>query len=63
MIIYKEMLSLVYMFDTFWSYLVVTKVTVYIDHATIRISFSKKDAKTWIISWILLLQKFDLEFK
>ncbi|XP_015168125.1 uncharacterized protein [Solanum tuberosum] len=57
----KEMFALVFTFDKFRSYLVGTKVVVYIDHAAIRYLFNKKDAKPRLIRWILLLQDFDLE--
>ena len=34
------------------------KLGCYIKHL-----FTKKDAKPWLIRWILLLQEFDLEIK
>ncbi|KAL5565361.1 hypothetical protein UlMin_028525 [Ulmus minor] len=45
----KELLAVVYAFDKFRSYLIGSKVIVYIDHSALR--------------WILLLQEFDLEIK
>jgi len=60
----KEMLSLVFAFDKFRSYLVGTKVVIfYTDDAAIKYLFNKKDAKPRLIRWILLLQEFDLEIK
>ena len=34
---------------------------VYLDHATLKYLLSKKDAKSCLIRWILLQQKFDIE--
>ena len=34
---------------------------IYSDHAALRYLLSKKDAKPWLIRWILLLQEFDIE--
>ena len=41
----KEMFTLMYAFDKFRSYVVVTKVIVYTDHAAIKYLFNKKDSK------------------
>ena len=49
--------------DKFRSYLVGAKVIVYTDHAAFKHLPTKKDAKPWLIRWILLLQEFDLEIK
>jgi hypothetical protein len=38
-----------------------SKVIVYTDDAAIKYLLSKKDAKTRLIRWILLLQEFDVE--
>ena len=59
----KELLAVVFAFDKFRSYLVLTKVTVYTDHSAIKYLITKKDAKPKLIRWILLLQEFDLEIK
>ena len=59
----KELLVVVYDFDKFWSYLIGSKVIVYIDHSTLRYLFAKKEAKPRLLCWILLLQEFDLEIK
>ncbi|RVW94478.1 Pro-Pol polyprotein [Vitis vinifera] len=40
-----------------------SKVIIYIDHSTLRYLFAKKEAKPRLLSWILLLQEFDLEIK
>ena len=36
---------------------------MYTDHAAFKYLLSKKDAKPWLIRWVLLLQEFDLEIK
>ncbi|XP_070022219.1 uncharacterized protein [Nicotiana sylvestris] len=59
----KELLTVLWAFDNFRSYLVGTKVIVYTDHSTIRYLFAKKDAKPRLIQWVLLLQEFDLEIR
>ncbi|KAL5542962.1 hypothetical protein UlMin_010672 [Ulmus minor] len=59
----KELLAVVYAFDKFRSYLIGSKVIVYTDHSALRYLFAKKDAKTRLLRWILLLQEFDLEIK
>ncbi|KAJ0576065.1 putative nucleotidyltransferase, Ribonuclease H [Helianthus annuus] len=59
----KELLAVVFAFDKFSSYLVLSKTVVYTDHAAIRYLFKKQDAKPRLIRWILLLQEFDIEIK
>ena len=59
----KELLAVVYAFDKFRSYLVLSKVTVFTDHAALKYLFAKKDAKPRLIRWLLLLQEFDIEIK
>ena len=59
----KELLAVVFAFDKFRAYLMGTKVTVYTYHAAIKYLISKKDAKSRLIRWILLLQEFDLKIK
>ena len=38
-------------------------VVIHIDHAAIKYLMEKKDAKTRLIRWVLLLQEFDLDIK
>ncbi|KAG7548002.1 Integrase catalytic core [Arabidopsis suecica] len=57
----KELLAVVFAFEKFRSYLVGSKVTVYIDHAALRHIYAKKDTKPRLLRWILLLQEFDME--
>ena len=59
----KELLAVVFAFVKFRAYLVGTKVTLYTDHAAIKHLISKKDAKSRLMRWILLLREFDLEIK
>ena len=39
------------------------KVIVYTDHDALKYLLTKKDAKPWLIRWILLLQEFDIEIR
>ena len=57
----KELLPVVFALDKFRSYLLGSKVIIYSDHATLKYLFSKKDAKSCLIWWILFLQEFDIE--
>ncbi|XP_062089565.1 uncharacterized protein LOC133796098 [Humulus lupulus] len=62
-VIEKELLAIVFAFDKFRSYLVGTKVIFYTAHSAIKYLISKKDAKTRLIRWVLLLQEFDVEIQ
>ncbi|GKB32901.1 reverse transcriptase domain-containing protein [Tanacetum coccineum] len=57
----KELIAVVFAFDKFQPYLVLSKTVVYTDHSTLRHLFKKQDAKPRLIRWILLLQEFDIE--
>jgi hypothetical protein len=59
----KELLAIVFALDKFRSYLLGSKIIIYSDHAALRYPFSKKDAKSRLIRWILLLQQFDIEIR
>ncbi|GJX39720.1 reverse transcriptase domain-containing protein [Tanacetum coccineum] len=59
----KELLAVVYAFEKFRSYLVLSKSIVYTDHSAIKYLFTKKDAKARLMRWILLLQEFDVEIR
>ena len=59
----KEMLVVVFPLEKFRSYLLGTKVVVYSDHAALRHLMNKKDAKSRLIRWALLLQEFNIEVK
>ncbi|GJR40234.1 reverse transcriptase domain-containing protein [Tanacetum coccineum] len=56
----KELLAVVYAFDKFRSYLVLSKTIVYIDHSALKYLLAKQDAKPRLLRWILLLQEFDV---
>ncbi|GKA09985.1 reverse transcriptase domain-containing protein [Tanacetum coccineum] len=56
----KELLAVVYTFEKFQSYLILSKSIVYTDHSAIKYLFAKKDAKPRLMRWILLLQEFDV---
>ncbi|GJR48238.1 reverse transcriptase domain-containing protein [Tanacetum coccineum] len=55
--------DVVYAFEKFRSYLVMSKSIVYTDHSAIKYLFAKKDAKARLMRWILLLQEFDIEIR
>jgi hypothetical protein len=57
----KELLAVVFALDKFRSYLLGSKIIIFFDHAALKYLFSKKDAKSRLIRWILLLQEFDIE--
>jgi hypothetical protein len=59
----KELLAVVFALDKFRSYLLGSKIIIFSDHAALKYLFSKKDAKSRLIRWILLLQEFDLEIR
>ncbi|GKB37283.1 reverse transcriptase domain-containing protein [Tanacetum coccineum] len=57
----KELLAVVFAFNKFCQYLVLSKTMVFTDHSAQRYLFIKQDAKPHLIRWILLLQEFDIE--
>nr|GFA50781.1 reverse transcriptase domain-containing protein [Tanacetum cinerariifolium] len=57
----KEMLAVVYEFEKFRSYLIMNKSIVHTDHSALKYLFAKKDAKTRLLRWVLLLQEFDFK--
>ncbi|GKE10628.1 reverse transcriptase domain-containing protein [Tanacetum coccineum] len=59
----KELMAVVFAFDKFRSYLILSKTIVHTDHSALKHLFKKQDAKPHIIRWILLLQEFDIEIK
>ncbi|GJZ52330.1 reverse transcriptase domain-containing protein [Tanacetum coccineum] len=59
----KELLAVVFSFDKFHPYLVLSKTIVYTNHSALKYLFSKQDAKPRLIRWVLLLQWFDIEIK
>ncbi|GJZ91574.1 reverse transcriptase domain-containing protein [Tanacetum coccineum] len=59
----KELLAVVYTFEKFRSYLVLSKTIVYTDHLALKYLFAKQDAKPRLLRWIILLQEFDIEIR
>ncbi|GJR66824.1 reverse transcriptase domain-containing protein [Tanacetum coccineum] len=56
----KELMDVVFSFDKFRSYLVVSETIVHTDHLALIHLFNKQDAKPHLIRWIILLQEFDI---
>ncbi|GJT46056.1 reverse transcriptase domain-containing protein [Tanacetum coccineum] len=56
----KELLTVVYAFEKFWPYLVLSKTIVYTNHSALKYLLAKQDAKPRFLHWILLLQEFDV---
>nr|GEY32336.1 hypothetical protein [Tanacetum cinerariifolium] len=56
----KEMLAVVYAFENFIPYLVLSKSIVYTDHSALKYLLIKQDAKPRLIQWVLILQEFDI---
>ena len=52
-----------YALDKFRQYLLGAHVTVFTNHAPIRYLMEKKESKSWLLSWILLLQEFSYTIK
>ncbi|GJU72007.1 reverse transcriptase domain-containing protein [Tanacetum coccineum] len=59
----KEMLAVVYAFEKFWPYLVLSKSIVYTDHLALKYPMNKQDAKPRLLWWVLLLQEFDITIR
>ncbi|XP_071923067.1 uncharacterized protein [Coffea arabica] len=59
----KELLAVIFALEKFRSYLLGAKIIVFSDYAALRYLMAKKDAKSRLIRWILLLQEFDLEIR
>nr|GFB46007.1 reverse transcriptase domain-containing protein [Tanacetum cinerariifolium] len=57
----KEMLTVVYAFEKFRSYLIMNKIIVHTDHSALKYLFTKEDAKARLLRWVLLLQEFDFK--
>ncbi|XP_071740346.1 uncharacterized protein [Rutidosis leptorrhynchoides] len=59
----KELFAVVFAFDKFRPYLVLSKTIVYTNHSALKYLFAKQDAKQHLISWVILLQEFDIEIR
>nr|GEW42492.1 reverse transcriptase domain-containing protein [Tanacetum cinerariifolium] len=51
---------LVYAFEKFRQYLILSKSIVYTDQSALKYLLSKQDAKPRLLWWVLLLQEFDI---
>nr|GEV82489.1 hypothetical protein [Tanacetum cinerariifolium] len=56
----KEMLAVVYAFEKFQPYLVLSKSIVYTDHSALKYLLNKQYAKPRLLRWVLFLQEFDI---
>nr|GEY94044.1 reverse transcriptase domain-containing protein [Tanacetum cinerariifolium] len=56
----KELLAVMYDFENFQHYLVLSKSIVYTDHSALKYLFNKQDAKPRFLWWVLLLQEFNI---
>ena len=59
----KEMLAIVFACENFRPYILGSHVIIHTDHAAIKYLMAKKEAKSRLIRWVLLLQEFDLDIK
>ncbi|GJV55381.1 reverse transcriptase domain-containing protein [Tanacetum coccineum] len=59
----KELLAVVFSFEKFCQYLVLSKTIDNTGHSALKYFFSKEDAKPRLIGWVLLLQGFDIKIK
>nr|GEY75659.1 reverse transcriptase domain-containing protein [Tanacetum cinerariifolium] len=59
----KERMAVVFAFDKFTSYLILSKTIVHTDHSALKHLFKKQDVKPCLIRWILRLQEFGIEIK
>nr|GEV83812.1 putative reverse transcriptase domain-containing protein [Tanacetum cinerariifolium] len=57
----KALLAVVFTFNKFRQYLVLSKTMVFTDHSALRYLFTKQDAKLRLNRWILLMQEFDIK--
>nr|GEW74662.1 reverse transcriptase domain-containing protein [Tanacetum cinerariifolium] len=57
------MFAVVYAFEKFRPYLVLSKSIVYTDHSALKYLLSKQDAKPRLLWWVLLLQEFDITIR
>nr|GFA40303.1 hypothetical protein [Tanacetum cinerariifolium] len=59
----KELLAVVYAFEKFRPYLVLSKSIVYMDHSALKYMFNKQYAKPRLLRWVLFLQEFDITIR
>ena len=56
----KELLAVVYALDKFHAYLIGAEIIIFTDYFALKYLLTKKNAKTRLIRWVLLLQEFNL---
>nr|GEV30158.1 hypothetical protein [Tanacetum cinerariifolium] len=56
----QQMLAVVYAFEKFRPYFVLSKSIVYTDHSALKYLLSKQDSKPRLIRWVLLLQEINI---
>ncbi|GJS04621.1 reverse transcriptase domain-containing protein [Tanacetum coccineum] len=56
----KELLAVVYAFEKFRPYLVLSKTIVYTNYSAFKYLLAKQDAKPRLLRWILILQEFNV---
>nr|GFB47644.1 reverse transcriptase domain-containing protein [Tanacetum cinerariifolium] len=56
----KEMLAVVYAFEKFPPYLVLSKSIVYTDHSALKYLLNKQDTKPRLLRWVFRFQEFDI---
>ena len=59
----KEMSAMVFACEKFRPYILGSHVIIHTDHTAIKYLMTKKETKTRLIRWVLLLQEFDQEIK
>ncbi|GJX67517.1 reverse transcriptase domain-containing protein [Tanacetum coccineum] len=59
----KEILAVVYAFEKFQPYLVLSKSIVYTDHSALKYLMNKQVAKPRLLRWVLLLQEFNITIR
>ena len=59
----KELLAMVYALEKFRPYIFGSNIIFYTNRAALKYLLSKKEAKSWLIGWVLLLQEFNFEIK
>jgi len=57
------MLAIVFALEKFRSYLIGSRVIIFIDHTAIKHLLVKTDSKPRLIRWVLLIQEFDIIIK
>ena len=59
----NELLAVVFALDKFKNYLSGTSIVTFADYSALKYVLNKKDVKTRLIIWIILLQEFNMQIK